>query len=69
MGIHLIEGRTWDVDARRAALATPRTSPDQPDLSWVLDCCPVVINAAMARKFWPGESALGKIFFPDDRDP
>ncbi len=70
MGVQLIEGRTWDVDARRAALAAPRPSPtDPPDLSWVFNCCPVVINAAMARKFWPGESALGKIFFPGDQDP
>jgi len=56
MGIRLLEGRTWERDL----FANEAT---------YLRMGPVVINEAMAKAVWPGESALGKLFFPEWVDP
>ena len=77
LGIQLLEGRTWDIDEWAAEVTTPDYSfvprasdPRDPAyVSRMLDPRPIVISAGMARTFWPGESALGKIFHFGDQDP
>jgi len=56
LGIRLVEGRAWERDYH---------SHEDPNRRLM----PVVINEAMARTLWPGESALGKFFFPNWVDP
>jgi len=47
LGIQLLEGNTFEADL------------DKPRNETTME---VVINEAMAKAFWPGESALGKVF-------
>jgi hypothetical protein len=56
MGIRLLEGRTWERDYHSQEATNRRLTP-------------VGINEAMAKTLWPGESALGKFFFPGWVDP
>ena len=55
MGIQLLEGRLWDESRWRAQ---PLQGPEY-----------AVISEGMARRAWPGESALGKIYYPRPVDP
>ena len=57
LGIQLLEGRTWE-----------RNSMSK-NMDANVRVMPVVISEAMARAFWPGQSAVGKFFFNDRVDP
>ncbi len=74
MGFPMLEGRAWnnaDIAANEARWNQQVAAWDNggDDRSWLLQNQRVVINAAMARKVWPGESPLGKVFFPRDEAP
>lgn len=65
LGIPVLEGREFnqaDLDARRVARASWTQGMPLPEL-------PVLVNAELARRYWPGESALGKIIYWGIQDP
>ncbi len=70
LGIQMLEGHTFPAQLWEARLTDPTSAARDPtDLSWQLEQVPVVISEGMARTFWPGESALGKVFYWGDQDP
>ncbi len=57
MGIALLSGRDFgDADVQTI---NPDLPPEQ---------IPVIVNEAMARQFWPGDDAVGKMFRLDERN-
>ena len=70
LGIQMLEGNTFDAEQWEARITNPASASRDPnELSWQLEQVPVVISEGMARTFWPGESALGKVFYWGDQDP
>lgn len=70
MGVSLLAGRTLDrrdLDLSEAAVAAAAEAEEGNEEAGPLEV-PVVINRAMAEKYWPGEDPLGEIIRPNARE-